>query len=124
MTVQAKPRAGSKLAWLADNLQYSNAEIVELARKAKLEGMDTARRVARMRNVLKTKHKLKASSGGKRERRPTAAARRSKPTKRPTARDAKRAAVHRLFFELGFDEVRELFDDYLAMHKQMKGDES
>ena len=107
MGAHQKPRAGSKLEWVAQRLKHSNAELFELATKAKLDL--TLKKIARMRSVLKTKYGMK-SSGGKRggaRQRPTAApARKAKPN----ARDTKRAAVHRLFFELGFDEVRDLFD--------------
>lgn len=110
----------SIVEWLStQDLSLTNQKLAELANASKLFGKQTRKKISGARFRLKDKHGVSERTQSKKEKvsKPVAKANGSTIP----ARALKQAQLRKLVFEMGYDEVREIFLEFEAMHETFKG---
>jgi hypothetical protein len=119
-------RPGSKIEYVSKQLGLTNEELIE---KAKTDGVkltramiDNARYYLRTRYGVKNTGSVPRKKTTKKQKKYKARAAQSKPakTKTPSSskREQKHAELRKLVFELGYDEVRDIFMEFEEMHSR------
>lgn len=122
-------RPGTKIEFISRHLGLTNDKLIE---KAKAEGIELNKNVIdSTRWHLKVKHGFK-NTGSKgnlklREKYKAKGSNKKKKTKKKQdngvspARAMKHAQLRKLVFELGYDEVRDIFEEFQDMHSRLEG---
>lgn len=106
------------IEWLStQDLSLSNHELAALAAKL---FKTNHKRISNVRFVLKNKYGISEKSQTKKEKVKETKTK-SNGARVPAARALKQAQLRKLVFEMGYDEVREIFLEFEAMHETFKG---